>query len=40
MQAQNDKANQSIIEIDDLIAIKSGLGIVFRGKINVLCRGR
>ena len=31
MQAQNEIFNQSIIAIDDLVKIKSGLGIVFCG---------
>ena len=31
MQAQNEIANQSIMVIDDLIKIQSGLGIVFCG---------
>ena len=31
MQAQNEIANQSLIEIDDLSKLKSGFGIIFRG---------
>ena len=31
MQAQNEIANQSLIEIDDLTKLKSGFGIIFRG---------
>ena len=31
IEAQNEIANQSVIEIDDLLKIKTGFGIIFRG---------
>ena len=36
MQAQNEIANQSLIEIDDLTKLKSGFGIIFRGNAKCL----
>ena len=31
IEAQNEKANQSVIEKEDLTKIKTGFGIIFRG---------
>ena len=36
MQAQNEIANQSLIEIDDLTKLKSGFGIILRGNAKCL----
>ena len=36
MQAQNEIANQSLIETDDLTKLKSGFGMLFRGNAKCL----